>query len=775
MIRPFLLLAALLHLVAGEVDPASIPASAYVTVSADGHLETGGERVRFWGVIGNFPYGQASAERSQAANRALVQRFLDLGFNLSRFRHVLADPEDQAYQPGDNSRADQIDHFIATWKAAGGRLWLRNLDTASVGPGDAGVIDEPASAEAWAEAVRSWAGKGKKGGGTVPLHNSLARYWDPRLEAIGHRHLRAVLDHRSQHTGLRWGDDPVFAIMELSNEEWWVRNMLGGRWRKLPEFFQRSLLARWNGWLRERYRDQTGLVAAWGRLLPEEDLAAGSVRFAPLAEGSKAPWALNDANREAQAAAQAGGGSELAIADAPAQRCADLIRFLLDTQLAFKRREQALLKGLGRAARLAPLAFDTGIGWQIQAAWLHQQAEAVAHDAYVDGCYPPGRPEPAGLDPLQRLQWALERDRKAANAGPWVNWLLKPPGLSQGVPWLEHNRVEGLPFLCYETQIQQPAKYRADFPLRVGALAAIQDWDAVCWHFWGPADPLAERPYDRAMDITVGDHPQGYHFTFDEVQAATMRAAGTAFVRRAFAPAPRPTTFIYGRRSLHDPASMTYPGSYGLRGLDMLPTTWQHGVRLRIDPSREDDAVEGPVLPFADYATHNPYTPTAEITHDWKAGFLRLQAPAALAWTGSFARSGGKVAFPDGTELEGVRLDNPPGIADPVAEDEQYLAFTCTADDGLPLARSQRVSISLVSTSFNSGFVLGGEGVKRVAGKAPVQVVRVAGSVRAPWLAGRRYSLRDWHMQELATGRVGADGVLRLPAGQPVWVAEIAP
>ena len=37
-----------------ETDPAKIPDSDYVTVSPDGHLETSGRRVRFWGHIGHL-------------------------------------------------------------------------------------------------------------------------------------------------------------------------------------------------------------------------------------------------------------------------------------------------------------------------------------------------------------------------------------------------------------------------------------------------------------------------------------------------------------------------------------------------------------------------------------------------------------------------------------------------------------------------------------------------------------------------------------------------
>ncbi|MFZ4701775.1 MAG: CRTAC1 family protein, partial [Candidatus Methylumidiphilus sp.] len=72
---------------------------------------------------------------------------------------------------------------------------------------------------------------------------------------------------------------------------------------------------------------------------------------------------------------------------------------------------------------------------------------------------------------------------------------------------------------------------------------------------------------------------QGYHFTHDEVQASAMRAAGLAFRGGTFGPAPTPTTFVYGRRSLYDPASMApmgcLSGDFNEDGLaDLLVYFW---------------------------------------------------------------------------------------------------------------------------------------------------------------------------------------------------------
>jgi hypothetical protein len=376
------------------------------------------------------------------------------------------------------------------------------------------------------------------------------------------------------------------------------------------------------------------------------------------------------------------------------------------------------------------------------------------------------------------MRAVLDAERVCANTGPWNNWLLKPPGICQGVPWLEHNKTEGKPFFCYETQIQQPAKYRADFPLRIAALAGIQDWDFVAWHYFGDGSMskagVEEKPFEKAMDVTTGGHPQGYHYTYDEVQNAMMRAAGIIWRSGMLKPAAKPTKFIYGRKSLLDPDSMPYGGSYGKMGMDMLQTVYQYGCRIEIDPNREDDAVIGPVVKFEDRNTHNPYGATDEINFDHKKGSLSFDSPGAMAWTGLLARCGGEVTFRHGVRLGDVKIHNPKGIYDPVTEDEKYIAFAVHSLDGEPLAKCKRASMSLVSTSFNTGFKLGGGGKKTVKGSLPVLVARVAGKVTAPALAGMDYTFRDWHMKAVGTGKVGPDGVIEIPSDKPIFCIELS-
>lgn len=745
----------------GPIDPASISESAYVTVSPDGHLQTGGERVRFWAVIGSFPNvpkaeaGETSdqfAERialGRRSNDLLAQRFVDLGFNMVRFWRN----SECAYEPGDGSSEDVRDHFLSLLKGRGFRIWYPGIAQVYPVAADVDVLDDPATAADWSAAMATMENNKDNLGRVVAK-------WDVRTEAVMIRGMRQRTDHFNHHTGLRVGDDPLYAVFELTNEDWWMSKMLGGQFRKLPPIFQASLQKRWTEFLAVKYGTDDALRARWGFLLPGESLAQSSVGILPLRGPQSMDAAGMDPQAKAQLEAASGGDLRWTRDDFNRHRGADVLEFFVGLHVAHKKRLEAALEQMGRACRLAPTALDTGIGYEIQSAWLHQNADVTVHDAYVNGT-------PRNNDPRHNPRF------------PWMSGLEEYPRLCHDVPWLEHNKVKGKPFLCYETQIQQPAKYRAEFPWRILALASIQDWDAIAWHYWGSAGDVAtaERPFDKAMDYTTGSHPQGYHFTFDEVQASAMRAAGLAFRTGTFKPAPELTTFVYGKRSLYDPASMDYAGSYGKLGMNMLPTTYRYGVRLWIDPTREEDEVVGPVVRYDAESKPTEIAPTDEIAYDTRRGGLTFDAPSGAAFTGFMTRFGNVLRFPKaGVELRDVVIDVPADMPYPedLAED-RYIAFGVIAEDGKPLAKTASATLSLVSTSFNSGYVHSLDaGGKAKGGGWPVLTARVAGTVVCPAIAGMRYRLLDWHTKELGTGTVGADGVLQIPNTLPVWFVALS-
>jgi hypothetical protein len=775
---------------------AEVPAeSHYVVVSPEGHLSVDGQRQRYWAVIGkpfiraDIPDNATPEQRREAVELgyrntdALLDRFEALGFNAIRLWN--ANPQPRDYELGDGSTTDSVDYLVAEAGRRGMRIWIAGLNRLPSATSEmVDIIDDPETAEAWSAAIAELAGR-ENGSRQTNLRQIHARIWDPRLEALALRHMAYTAAHLNRHTGLRWADDPTLAVWELSNEQWWVRRMLTGQWQNLPEFFRNSLVAQWNSYLADKYQTDDALREAWDGLLPGESLTGGTVLFTPMARATDSATTINDSNPQALAALQ-NLEQRYSRDDFADQRASDVLEFLVDLLVTHKQREHAALEPLGRSTAMSPWIYDTGIGYEIQSQYLHQQADAVSHNAYTNGWGPTNLDERLAeaaeeTDEQREMFRTIDAERIVANDGHWVNWLRKPPGMHQGVPWMEHNRVPGRPYLIYETQIQQPAKYRADYPLRLAALASIQDWDWISWHYFASHDNVAtdDNPWDRPMDITTGSHPQGYHFTYDEVQQASMRAAAHIFRHEQLDPAAEPTLYIYGRDYLTEADSMQYAGSYGMTGLGMNYTSWAHGMRLLIDPDREGVTVVGPTVDAADRRNHNPYAATDQITYDHQAGYLMFDSPAAVAWTGMFADypGGDTVQFNHhDLTLSDVVINNPEGSYDPVTEDEQYFAFALHSLTDQPLDQTDRASISLVSTSYNTGYTYtpgdGGVRARGTQGTLPVLETAVGATLTSPALTGMSYRMLDWHLNPIAEGTID-NGTLQIPADEAVFVIEL--
>lgn len=726
----------------------------------DGQLTIGGEPVRFWGAIGAFPGNRETREGDPYwRQREAVRRARQVGFNLFRIWHLTFD--DQAVK-GDLSPTDVSDFFIAECGRQGFRLWAAGFGGGRLYEEDlidsAAVLDEPETAEAWVEAVRSLCSVQYWSGGKKALAlGHLAVAWDPRLEALAIAQMRQKALHVNLHTGLRHADDPTFAIWELTNEQWWMSRMTAGQWLGLPSFLKQELLARWQAFLRGKYGNQAALTKAWGFLFPGEDLEQGSILLAPMARPQQAVT-LNDTNPHALEAFR-GIQGPIGRDECTAARGQDVIEFLLSVILAHKQRWAAELKSWGKSCRLSPLIYDTGIGQSIQAQYLHQHADAVAHASYMEGIE---------LDKLPRThkRW------------PFYSGLDSPPQMCKDVPWLEHNRMPGKPFLCYETQFGSPSAYRAEWPLRIAALASIQDWSAACYHYWSfnSYDFDQPEPYGGPL-AKPGSGAFQYDYTTDEVEQATMRAAGAVFRHGLVKPAPSPTIFRYGRPALLDPRAMEYAGDYGRTGLmDMMTTTYTAGSRLLIDPEQPEFLkTEGPVTRFNGFERPCPLRPSPGVEYDYQRGHLLFDTPEVAGYTGFLGQYGAPaVKFDHGVLLNEVRHASPPESPFP-AGPEQYTSFTLASEDGLPLASCRRAVLVLVSSSFNTGLSFTAQDGKWKIdwGKAPVLVTRVGATITAPALVGMHYRQLDFNERILAEGIVGADGVLRVSERQPVWVTEL--
>ncbi len=755
------------------------PDSAYVTIK-DGHLWHLGKRVRFWGAVGSFP------GKNHADNEAVVKRLKELGFNMVRFwwgRQATAEKQIITnYKKGDGSVEDLTDHFLWCCQQQGIKIWFAGLNQiGKATPSDVEIVSDPISREKWKEAV------GTEG---VFIRGNSARIWDERLHKLGIERMKTIANNVNQYTGLRYADAPNFAIWELSNEEWWFGHVTT-RLSSEPPFFQSELLAQWNQFLHKKYRSEEQIIKAWLAFLPNESFDKNTITLVPLSKTAK----VSDQRKALGVNIEDGVAQQYGVYDVNGKRASDVIEFLTGIWYKHKQEEHNAMKAFGKSIALGSLIWDTGIGNEIQAQYLHQQADAVSHCTYISGFH---------HDPQ-------------AKRYPWFSGLEELPRMTWNDSWLEQNTTPGKPFFVYENQIHNPAKYRAEYPMRLVSLASINDWDAIIWHYFGPApDATKELPYASALDYSTGGspHPQGLHFQYDEVQQSAMTVAAKVFCNFLLKPAANPTVFIFGKNSLYNPAGLEYGGSYGKTKSKFMPTTYRYGSRMWIDTTKADDEI----ITFDEYKSRlagnkankleasnskwkdgreknvydarvyeiNPIKPTSEIEYDWQKGHLKFEAPGSVSYTGFMAQYGQEVSFTNGISISNASVLNPKDMPYPVGADEKYIEFSVVSNDGKPLEQAEKITISLVSTSFNSGFKLNHSKINREFiwgakenigmtvsnGSLPVLVARMQATLRLPMLSGMKYTLFDFEMKPIKSGII-TKGKLEISAALPVFLIEL--
>lgn len=762
-----------------------IPDDRYVTVTDDGHLQQGGERVRYWGFIGhmvgggiNLPADITPEQKQERVDgvkdelRQMVDRIDTLGFNLVRsweggYGKQSAFIFEADYEKGEGSRSDLIAYYFDLLDQKGIKLWMSGINTlGAVEVEDVDVIDEPDTAAAWSAAIREMR---EKHGKPLDLRHSalhMTRFFDPRTETVMIQRMRKLADFPNHYKGgLRMGDDPQIAVWEITNEEFIFRDWFNGKWQKLPAFFQDQLFDHWHAFLREKYGDDAGLVKAWKFVLEGESLADGTVALLPLASPTQPAAALNDTNpnlaEQLKVADQAYGRD-----DFMRQRGADVVEFFTQLTIAHKQRIDDALSTMGKSCRLAPTVWDSGNSFRIQSAMVHQHADAVSTCSYTKGM---------GSDPTD------ERF-------PFYSQLEDAPRSGWDVPWFEQSSMKGKPHFVYETGFDNRSKYRAEYPMRVAALASIQDWDIICWHVYSGRDDFS-RPDPFSGRVDVGH--DYLHYRNDEVVLASLKAAGEVFKNRLIAPAPEPTVYTFGSDTLYDPASMDYGRSYGQLGSTFIPTTYRYGSRVVIDPSQEEDVVDGPTK-RPDVYISNPVQPNDEITYDWRRSFLKMDSSGAATYVGFFGKYGSKTIDFENSDVtfSEIEIVNPDGMPYPVTPEESYVQIALVSEDGKPLAQTRSAVLTAMSTSFNTGYQLdvtkANQGMHQKGaadeppreffgswvsntGKEPVLVARVGASVTSPALEGMSYTMYDLNMNKLASGEVEKGGRVVIPAEKPVF------
>ena len=326
---------------------------------------------------------------------------------------------------------------------------------------------------------------------------------------------RKFLDRVNPYTGRRVSEDPALAWISLVNE-----GPVAHQWERARQISEWK--AAWNRWLGGQYVDRHSVASAVGDLSEAEDPAKQTVELPPEINGT------TRRSRLAQV-------------------------FLADTERVFVRRMRHLLRDeLKCEALITDLNNGGPTPVPIQAA--RADFDYVDDHFYVD--HPTFIENPwklpsrcSNLDPI--------RDGNIGGGGTAIT------------------RIWGKPLAVTEFNYSAPGRYRGVGGILTGALAALQDWDAL-WRF----------AYSHNEETIVRPARMGYFdLVSDPLNQAADRAALFLFLRRDLASAQESLAVVLPKSVLRDP-----PARLGLAGI--LPFLW----RARLGSAIGDDAsgVPGP-------------------------------------------------------------------------------------------------------------------------------------------------------------------------------------
>lgn len=222
----------------------------FVQISSEGKFSIAGKRIRFWGT--NFGADNAFPPRDKAG--LLAGRLRKFGFNLVRMHH-LDNPWSKRSLLGKSETRiiisaylDTLEYIIAKLKENGIYVNM-NLHVSRTFRVFDGVADYD----------------------SLPEFGKGVNFFDPYIKSLHKEYARQLLTHVNPYTGKSLVDDPVMAMVEITNENslyrFWRDNQLkpiasGG---ELPYRYSKMLDSLWNEFLFNKYQTTENLSASWNK------------------------------------------------------------------------------------------------------------------------------------------------------------------------------------------------------------------------------------------------------------------------------------------------------------------------------------------------------------------------------------------------------------------------------------------------------------------------------------------------------------------------------
>jgi hypothetical protein len=228
-----------------------IPISNFISINNEGHFVSGELPIRFWGA--NIVSGAAFPDTANAW--FIAGRLRKTGFNLIRFHHIDNGwGNESLFDYNSNTRhlnADRLnrmEYLIAGLKKNG--IYVNMNLNVSRSFKEADGVSGADSLSEFAKGVTQF---------------------DPYLIELQKEYAAQLLTHVNPYTGLALVNDPVMAMVEITNENSLYRIWRDNRLKSFADGGQlihrhvRMLDSAWNKFLSDKYTTAGSLAAAWNQ------------------------------------------------------------------------------------------------------------------------------------------------------------------------------------------------------------------------------------------------------------------------------------------------------------------------------------------------------------------------------------------------------------------------------------------------------------------------------------------------------------------------------
>ncbi|MCQ2591336.1 MAG: carbohydrate binding domain-containing protein [Treponema sp.] len=236
-------------LVSAEKLNRPIGEGSRIVVGEDGHLYSGGKRLRIFGTnLSEFP----SKENGEFAAKNLARQ----GYNCIRFHHTDANWTNCFLKKDatgkwiiNEERLDDFDYFFAELKKAGIYTNINLLTGRSMSSADGFHSDIDKASD-------------------MKSPHSLGFWYEPALE-YQKKYAFDLLTHVNPYTGLSYCEDPAVAIVEINNENGFLMAYLSG-WIDCYKntVFWDDLERQWNKWLLDNNHSYEDLALQYNKAAP---------------------------------------------------------------------------------------------------------------------------------------------------------------------------------------------------------------------------------------------------------------------------------------------------------------------------------------------------------------------------------------------------------------------------------------------------------------------------------------------------------------------------